>query len=65
MPEKNIRFCHFVIHSLKVSKSRKQFMMSKLFPKKKINLTILSEEDGRDSGICSFFGRSFDIINCF
>ena len=45
---------------LKVSKSRKQFMMSKLLQKKRTKLTILSKEDGQDSGIRSLFGRSFD-----
>ena len=33
--------------------------------KKRTKLTILSKEDGQDSEIRSFFGRSFDIINCF
>ena len=54
-----------IVFPLKVSKSQKQFIMSKLFPKKWTKLTILSKEDGQDSKIGSFFGRSFDIINCF
>ena len=33
--------------------------------KKRTKLTILSKEDGQDSEIRSFFGRSFDIIYCF
>ena len=53
------------ITELKVSKSRMQFMVFLILKKTKTKLTILSKEDAQDSGICSFFGRIEETLNCF
>ena len=50
---------------LNVSKYQRQFMVSKLLPKKPTNLTILSIFITQESEFRSFFGTNFDIINCF
>ena len=50
---------------VKVSKPRKQFMVSLILPKKRTILTILSREDAKDSEFRSFLGRIEDTINCF
>ena len=51
------------IMPLKVSKSRNQFMVFKILPKKQTKFTILSKEDAQYSEFCSFFGRIEDTIN--
>ena len=48
--------------SQKISKANYGFLNS---PKKRTELTILSEEDPRDSEFPLFFGRIEDTINCF
>ena len=55
------------IHHLKVSKSRKQFMVSSILPKnkRKTLFWLLSKEDAQDIEFSSIFGRIEDITNCF
>ena len=50
---------------LKVSKSRKQFMVASILPKKRTKLTILSIFSTEDSELCSFFGRIEETIMYF
>ena len=54
---------HFVLTLLKVSKSRKQFIVSSIFPKNEQN--SLSFFFTQDSEFCSFFGRIEDTIIFF
>ena len=49
---------------VKVSKPRKQLMVSSILPKKGTILTILSREDAQDSEFCQFLGRIEETIIC-
>ena len=49
---------------VKVSKPRKQLIVSSILPKKRTILTILSREDAKDSEFRSFLGRIEETIIC-
>ena len=52
-------FTRYLSEQLKVSKSRKQFMVSRILPKNE------QTEQSQDSNFQSFFGRIQETINCF
>ena len=61
----NVHSVLCMVHSLKISKSRKQFMVSSIPLRNKQKQFDLRYHNSKDDFFSSFFGRIQETINCF